>query len=429
MDFAPSPLAALWTERMVQFMARYVLPYNAAWYQSIQQGVYPPPFLEDLKTLAKEEGLWNLFLPDLQDHEPGTRLSNLDYAPLAECMGRVPWAAEIFNCSAPDTGNMELLHRFGSPAQRAQWLTPLMQGDIRSAFAMSEPDVASSDPTNLQTQVALNGDEWVIHGRKWFITGAAHPQCQLLIVMCRNATEGQAPGEAHAQHSLILVPMDTPGVNLVRNIPVVHHHAPEGHCEIVFKGVRVPKDHLLGAWGQGFQLGQARLGPGRVHHCMRTIGQCELALELATERALERQAFGRHLSDYANVQEWLAQSRIEIDQARLLVLQVAWMLDQGQMDPHLLRAKVAAIKVVAAQLQTRVVDRAMQVFGAMGLSPDTPLAYFWTWGRALHLMDGPDEVHLRTVARYEFEKTKNKMGQGSDYFTTPEQMQRPARIR
>ncbi len=429
MDFAPSPLAALWTERSAQFMARYVLPYNAAWYQSIQQGVYPPPFLEDLKTLAKEEGLWNLFLPDLQDHEPGTRLSNLDYAPLAECMGRVPWAAEIFNCSAPDTGNMELLHRFGSPAQRTQWLAPLMQGEIRSAFAMSEPDVASSDPTNLQTQVALDGDEWVIHGRKWFITGAAHPQCQLLIVMCRNATEGQVPGEAHAQHSLILVPMDTPGVNLVRNIPVVHHHAPEGHCEIVFKAVRVPKDHLLGAWGQGFQLGQARLGPGRVHHCMRTIGQCELALELATERALERQAFGRHLSDYANVQEWLAQSRIAIDQARLLVLQVAWMLDQGQMDPHLLRAKVAAIKVVAAQLQTRVVDRAMQVFGAMGLSPDTPLAYFWTWGRALHLMDGPDEVHLRTVARYEFEKMKNKMGQGSDYFTTPEQMQRPARIR
>jgi len=429
MDFAPSPLAALWTERMAQFMIKYVLPYNAAWYQSIQQGVYPPFFLEDLKTLAKEQGLWNLFLPHLQDHEPGTRLSNLDYAPLAECMGRVPWAAEIFNCSAPDTGNMELLHRFGTPAQRTQWLAPLMQGDIRSAFAMTEPDVASSDPTNLQTQVAQNGDEWVIHGRKWFVTGAAHPQCQLLIVMCRNATEGQVPGDAHAQHSLILVPMDTPGVNLVRNIPVVHHHAPEGHCEIVFKGVRVPKDQLLGAWGQGFQLGQARLGPGRVHHCMRTMGQCELALELATERALERQAFGRHLSDYANVQEWLAQSRIEIDQARLLVLQVAWMLDQGQMEPHLLRAKVAAIKVVAAQLQTRVVDRAMQVFGAMGLSPDTPLAYFWTWGRALHLMDGPDEVHLRTVARYEFEKTKNKMGQGSDYFTTPEQMQRPARIR
>jgi len=429
MDFAPSPLAALWTDRIAQFMATYVLPYNAAWYQSIQQGVYPPPFLEDLKTLAKDEGLWNLFLPDLKADEPGTRLSNLDYAPVAESMGRVPWAAEIFNCSAPDTGNMELLHRFGSLAQRAQWLAPLMKGEIRSAFAMSEPDVASSDPTNLQTQVALDGDEWVIHGRKWFITGAAHPQCKLLIVMCRNATQGQVPAQAHAQHSLILVPMDTPGVNLVRNIPVVHHHAPEGHCEIVFKDVRVPKDHLLGAWGQGFQLGQARLGPGRVHHCMRTIGQCELALELATERALERQAFGRHLSDYANVQEWLAQSRIEIDQARLLVLQVAWMLDQGQRDPHVLRAKVAAIKVVAAQLQTRVVDRAMQVFGAMGLSPDTPLAYFWTWGRALHLMDGPDEVHLRTVARYEFEKAKNKMGQGSDYFTTPEQMQRPARIR
>jgi len=429
MNFAPSPLSTQWTERIQHFMATYVLPYNAAWYQSIQEGVYPPPFLEDLKTLAKEEGLWNLFLPGLHADEPGTRMSNLDYAPLAEAMGRVPWAAEVFNCNAPDTGNMELLHRFGSPAQRAQWLQPLMQGEMRSAFAMSEPDVASSDPTNLQTQVVLQGDGCVIHGRKWFITGAAHPQCKLLIVMCRNAAEGSDSGDVHAQHSLILVPINTPGVSVVRNIAVVHHHAPEGHCEIVFKDVRVPRENLLGQWGQGFQLGQARLGPGRVHHCMRTIGQCELALELATERALERQAFGRHLSDYANVQEWLAQSRIEIDQARLLVLQAAWMLDQPAVEAHRLRAQVAAIKVVAAQLQTRVVDRAMQVFGAMGLSPDTPLAYFWTWGRALHLMDGPDEVHLRTVARYEFEKIKQRTGQSSEYFTTPEQMQRPARIR
>ena len=433
MDFSTSSTAALWLERLVHFMDTYVLPYNAAWYQSVQDGVYPPPFLNDLKAMAQEEGLWNLFLPELVESEPGTRLSNLDYAPLAEYMGRVPWAAEVFNCNAPDTGNMALLHRFGTPAQCARWLKPLLQGQIRSAFAMSEPDVASSDPTNLQTVVIRQGDEWVLNGRKWFITGAAHPDCRLMIVMCRNSqVDAQVDAQdngAHQQHSLVLVPINTPGVSVVRNIAVVHHHAPEGHCEMLLKEVRVPLDHLLGRWGQGFQLGQARLGPGRVHHCMRTIGQCELALQLATERALERQAFGRHLSDYANVQEWLAQSRIEIDQARLLVLQVAWMLDQGGLDPHRLRAQVAAIKVVAAQLQTRVVDRAMQVFGAMGLSPDTPLAYFWTWGRALHLMDGPDEVHLRTVARYEFEKARTHLGESSAYFTTPEQMQRPPRIR
>lgn len=431
MDFAHSPRAQDLRQRLEAFMQRYLLPYNAAWHASVQDGVYPPPFLEDLKALAREEGLWNLFLPSLGADEPGTRLSNLDYAPLAEIMGRLPWAAEVFNCSAPDTGNIELLHRFATPAQRTQWLAPLLEGQIRSAFAMSEPDVASSDPTNLQTTVRRDGEQLVLNGRKWFITGAAHPHCKLLIVMCRNAAEGE--GTAHHQHSMVLVPQDTPGVQVVRNIAVVHHHAPEGHCEIVLRDVRVPAAHLLGACGEGFAMAQARLGPGRVHHCMRTIGQCELSLQLATERTLERQAFGKYLSDFSNVQDWIAESRIEIDQARLLVLQVAWALDQSTRDPAQptaqLRAQVAAIKVVAARLQTRVVERAMQAFGAMGLSPDTPLAYFWTWGRAMHLMDGPDEVHLRTVARHELTQARSRMGATAAYFTTPEQLRALPRIR
>jgi acyl-CoA dehydrogenase len=431
MDFNHSPGALALRLQLEAFMQQYLLPYNAAWHRSVQEGIYPPPFLEDLKALAREEGLWNLFLPGLREDEPGTRLGHLDYAPLAETMGRLPWAAEVFNCSAPDTGNMELLHRFATPEQRVQWLMPLLEGRIRSAFAMSEPDVASSDPTNLQTTVRREGGQLVLNGRKWFITGAAHPHCRLLVVMCRNDEEQDedGPPNAHHRHSMVLLPMDTPGVQVLRNISVVHHHAPEGHCEILLRDVRVPLDHLLGGWGEGFVMAQARLGPGRVHHCMRTIGQCELALELATERTLERHAFGKYLSDFSNVQEWIAESRIEIDQARLLVLHAAWALDEGKDDAAQLRARVAAIKVVAARLQTRVVDRAMQAFGAMGLSPDTPLAYFWTWGRALHLMDGPDEVHLRTVARHELAQAKARAGSTAAYFTTPEQLQAPPRIR
>ncbi|MDI1273187.1 acyl-CoA dehydrogenase family protein [Polaromonas sp.] len=431
MDFNHSPRALALRQQLEAFMQQYLLPYNAAWHRSVQEGIYPPLFLEGLKALAREAGLWNLFLPGLQEDEPGTRLGHLDYAPLAETMGRLPWAAEVFNCSAPDTGNMELLHRFATPGQRAQWLRPLLEGRIRSAFAMSEPDVASSDPTNLQTTVRREGGQLVLNGRKWFITGAAHPNCRLLVVMCRN-DEAQGEGEpagAHHRHSMVLVPMNTPGLQVLRNISVVHHHAPEGHCEILLRDVRVPLDHLLGGWGEGFAMAQARLGPGRVHHCMRTIGQCELALELATERTLERQAFGKYLSDFSNVQEWMAESRIEIDQARLLILHAAWALDEGKDDAAQLRARVAAIKVVAARLQTRVVDRAMQAFGAMGLSPDTPLAYFWTWGRALHLMDGPDEVHLRTVARHELAQAKARAGSTAAYFTTPGQLQAPPRIR
>ncbi|MDO8252758.1 MAG: acyl-CoA dehydrogenase family protein [Rhodoferax sp.] len=424
MDFAYSPKVQTWRQRLENFIDCYVLPYNGAWHHSVAQGIYPPPFMDDLKALAKSEGLWNLFLPGLRDDEPGEGLSNLEYAPLAEIMGRLPWASEVFNCSAPDTGNMELLHLFATPEQNRRWLRPLLDGEMRSAFAMSEPDVASSDPTNLQTRVRHEGEQLVLNGRKWFITGAAHPNCKLLIVMCRS---GDEEADKHAQHSMVLVPMDTPGVTLVRNISVMQHHSPEGHCEIVFSDVRVPATNLLGQEGEGFAMAQARLGPGRIHHCMRTIGQCELALALMCERTLERHVFGKYLADFANVQEWIAESRLEIDQARLLVLHAAWRLDQDEHTQS--RVDVSAIKVVAARLQTRVVNRAMQVFGAMGLSPDTPLAYFWTWGRAMQLLDGPDEVHLRTVARHELDQARACRGATAAYFTLPEQLLAEPRIR
>jgi acyl-CoA dehydrogenase len=425
MDFEPSPTARARLQQLEAFIDRFVLPYNAAWHRCAAQGV-APPFLQDLKELARAEGLWNLCLPALRDDEPGTRLTNLEYAPLAQAMGRLPWSAEVFNCSAPDSGNMELLQRNATTAQREDWLLPLLEGRIRSAFAMSEPDVASSDPTNLQTSVRREGDELVLNGRKWFITGVAHPDCRLLIVMARN--EGDAGGDTHDDHSMVLVPLDTPGVQVVRNIPIMQHQSPEGHGELLLRNVRVPASNLLGDWGCGFALAQARLGPGRVHHCMRSIGQCELALELACDRALERRAFGKYLADQANVQEWIAESRLEIDQARLLVLKVAWSLDQG-LTGREIRSEVAAIKVVSARLQTRVVDRAMQVFGAMGLSPDTPLAWLWTWGRALRFLDGPDEVHLRTVARQELARAKARQGASAAYFTTPEQLAAQPHIR
>jgi acyl-CoA dehydrogenase len=430
MDFDYSPQTQDRCQSLQAFIDRYLLPYNGAWHQSAAQGVFPPPFMEDMKALARSEGWWNLFLPGLHDDEPGQRLSNLDYAPLAEIMGRLPWASEVFNCSAPDTGNMELLHLFATPEQNQRWLRPLLDGEIRSAFAMSEPDVASSDPTNLQTCVRHEGDELVLNGRKWFVTGAAHPNCKLLIVMCRSDDES---GNPHARHSMVLVPIDTPGVTLVRNIPIMQHHSPEGHCEIIFRNVRVSVANLLGQEGAGFAMAQARLGPGRIHHCMRTIGQCELALSLMCERTLERHVFGKYLADFANVQEWIADSRLEIDQARLLVLRAAWRLDQQALLPVQNRSQsrvdVAAIKVVAARLQTRVVNRAIQVFGAMGLSSDTPLAYFWTWGRALQLLDGPDEVHLRSVARHELALARSTRGTTAAYFTLPEQLVAEPHIR
>ena len=415
MDFAHSERSSAIREQVVQFMEHYVLPYNAQWHAVAARGEYPLELVDDIKALARWDGLWNLFLPGLREDEPGTALSTLDYAPVAETMGRVHWAPEVFNCSAPDTGNMELLHLFASPAQHRDWLMPLLEGEIRSCFAMSEPDVASSDATNIQTSIRRDGDEYVINGRKWFITGANHPNCRLAIVL--GVSDEDTDADRHRRHSMILVPMDAPGLEIARNIPIMHHQSPEGHCELVFRNVRVPAANLLGEEGQGFAMAQARLGPGRIHHCMRSIGQCEVALELMRERALERRSFGKYLSDQANINEWIAHSRLEIDQARLLVLQAAWQIDQhGAKDAH---TAVSAIKVVVAQLQTRVLDRAIQVFGAMGLTPDTPLSYLWTWGRAMRFLDGPDEVHLRTVARAELRRARETRGSTAAYFTLP----------
>lgn len=402
MDFDYTDKVRALQNRTRDFMDQYVVPANAAYLHDAERGIFPSRVVDPLKAEARRAKLWNLFLPGLRDDEPGMRLTNLEYAPLAEIMGRIPWASEVFNCSAPDTGNMELLHLFATGAQRDRWLLPLMRGEIRSCFAMTEPDVASSDATNMRTTIRRSAGEFIINGRKWFATGAMHPRCRVVIVM--GVSDDRPDADSHHKHSMVLVPIDAPGLEIVRNVPIMHHHAPEGHCELLFRDVRIPTDHLLGEEGRGFELAQARLGPGRVHHCMRTIGQCELALELMCARALERRAFGRHLSEFANIQDWIAQSRIEIDQARLLVLQAAWMMDRHGNSSA--RVAVSAIKVVAAQLQTRVVDRAMQVFGAMGLTSDTPLAYLWTWGRALRFVDGPDEVHLRAIARAEIDRSK-----------------------
>ena len=414
MDFEPSALSITLAQQLQRFMDDLVLPSYADWHRYADAGVYPLDVIEPLKQQARALGLWNLFLPGLRSDQPGTRLSNIDYAPQCEIMGRVPWAAEVFNCSAPDSGNIELLQLFATPMQRERWLAPLLGGEIRSCFAMSEPDVASSDPTNLDTRMVRDGDDFVVNGRKWFITGAAHPLCRIALVMGRSGDASDSdPAAPHGRHSILVVPMDTPGLAIERNIPVMDHLAVEGHCELVLRNVRVPASYLLGSEGEGFALAQARLGPGRVHHCMRSIGQCELALELMCERALERRAFGARIADFANVQDWIALSRLEVDQARLLVLRAAWRMDRD--GNAAARVDVAGIKLVTARLQTRVLDRAMQVFGAMGLTPDTPLARLWSWGRAMHFLDGPDEVHLRTVARHELSRAKGARGKNSPY--------------
>jgi len=413
MDFAYTPKVEELRRRVRDFLDDHIVPRIVQWRDEVQSGRYPVSFMEDLKALAKSEGLWNLFLPALADDEPGMRLTNLEYAPLAEIMGRVPWASEVFNCNAPDTGNMELLHMFATPEQRAQWLVPLLNGEIRSAFAMTEPDVASSDATNITTSIRREGDEYVIDGRKWFITNAAHPNCRILIVMGKTDPDA----ERHRQQTMVLVPMDTPGVEIVRNITTVNHHAPEGHCEILFRGVRVPVSNRLGEEGSGFALAQARLGPGRIHHCMRSIGAAEVALELMTERAQERKTFGRYLHQHGTVAEWIARSRIEIDQARLLVLKTAWMIDR--VGAKAARKEISMIKALVPVVHTTVCDRAMQVFGAMGISPDTPLADSWTWGRALRFADGPDEVHLQSIARMEIGERKASLGTAARYLTPP----------
>ncbi len=402
MDFEYSRKVLSMREQLNEFMERHILPNDKRWHELAHSGKYPTELVEPLKQKARDAGLWNLFLPALRPDEPGTALTNMEYAPLAEVMGRVPWSSEVFNCSAPDTGNMEILHMFATPDQRTKWLTPLLTGRIRSGVSITEPDVASSDPTNLETTIDRDGDHYVINGRKWFTTGALHPLFAFTLVF--GVSDRSPEASKHRRHSFVIVPADTPGFSVVRDVPLMHHHSPEGHCEVAFENVRVPVANLLGEEGAGFAIAQARLGPGRIHHCMRTIGQCELALELMCDRAIARSTFGRPLSDNANIRDWIAESRIEIEQARLLNLKAAWLMDTA--GNKAARREISAIKVVAARLQTRVVDRAMQVFGAKGLTADTPLAYLWTWGRALRYIDGPDEVHLRGIAREEIEAAK-----------------------
>lgn len=414
MNFAYSDRSRELLQQVQLFMQQFIVPRIGAWHQEVAAGNFPVSFMDDLKALAREEGLWNLFLPSLQDDEPGTRLSNLEYAPLAEAMGRVSWASEVFNCNAPDTGNMELLHMFATPEQRERWLLPLLDGTIRSAFAMTEPDVASSDASNIQTLIRRDGDDYVINGRKWFITNASHPRCAFLIVMGKTDPDA----DAHHQQSMVIVPFDTPGVELVRNIPVMHHVAPEGHSELVFRNVRVPATNIIGKEGDGFIMAQARLGPGRVHHCMRAIGMAELALELMVDRAQERRTFGRYLHQHGSISEWIARSRMEIEQARLLVLKTAWMIDE--VGARKARREISMIKAVVPQMLGNVVDRSMQVFGAMGLTPDTPLADLWISSRALRIADGPDEVHLRSIARMEIEGASERRGASSAYLTPAE---------
>ncbi len=406
MDFEFSEKSLRIQAAVKAFIAEHVAPREADYARLEHEGVYPPPFLEELKAKARAQGLWNLFLPGLKPDEPGTQISNLDYAPCAEIMGRFDWASEIFNCSAPDTGNMELLHLAATPAQKERWLKPLLDGAIRSSFAMTEPDVASSDATNIRTSIAHDGDHWVINGRKWFITNAADPRTKIFIVMGQTSPERAEP---HRRQSMVLVPAGTPGLTVVRNPPVMHQVHANGHCEVLFQDVRVPLDHLLGEEGGGFALAQARLGPGRIHHCMRAIGAAERALELMIQRALERRTFGQALHEHGTIREWIALSRIELEQARLLVFKTAWLIDK--FGTKAARREVSLIKVIVPRIEVAIANRAMQVFGAKGLTQDTPLPDIWTHGRYLQIVDGPDEVHLRSIARAEVRAMEKKLAE------------------
>ncbi|WP_189242755.1 acyl-CoA dehydrogenase family protein [Planobispora rosea] len=394
MDFALSPKAEEYLANLTDFMASHVYPAEPVYHEWRAARGHDdhrlPPVVEDLKVEARSRGLWNLFLPA----ESG--LSVLDYATLAEVTGRSPdLAPEALNCAAPDTGNMEVLHMFGTPGQRERWLRPLLAGEIRSAFAMTEPAVASSDATNITTSIRLDGAEYVVNGRKWFITGAADPRCQIMIVMGKTDPDGPA----HRQQSMVLVPMDTPGVEIVRHLPLFGYQEQHGHSEIVFTDVRVPAENLVGAEGDGFRIAQARLGPGRIHHCMRAIGMAERALELMCARAVSRVAFGQTLAQQGVVQQQIAESRLAIEQARLLTLKAAWMIDT--VGAQAAASEISAIKVVAPRMACQVIDRAIQVHGGMGVSDDVPLAMMYAQARAMRIFDGPDEVHIRTVARRE----------------------------
>ncbi|HEY1387874.1 MAG TPA: acyl-CoA dehydrogenase family protein [Ktedonobacterales bacterium] len=394
MDFAYSEKVNELRARMIDFMERYVYPNEHTYHEQIAASGNPfhhAEIVDELKAKARAEGLWNLFLPD---NEYGAGLTNQEYAPLAEITGRAHWAPEVFNCSAPDTGNMEILAQFGTPDQKRDWLQPLLDGEIRSAFAMTEPEVASSDATNIQLTIRREGDEYVLDGHKWWISGAMRPRCKILIVMGKTAPDSS---DRHRQQSMILVPVETPGVTMVRNLPVFGFIENESHCEVTFEGVRVPASNILGGEGDGFAIAEARLGPGRIHHCMRCIGAAQRALELMCARVSERVAFGKPLAQQGVIQEWIAASAIEIEQARLLTLKAAWMIDT--VGKKAAQNEIAMIKVVAPSLMTRVADRAIQAFGGAGVSDDFPLAGMYAGGRTLRLADGPDEVHKRAIAR------------------------------
>ncbi len=394
MEFAYSEKVNGLRIQVSQFMDRYIYPNQKTYHEQIAASGnlhHHAEIVDELKAIAKKEGLWNLFLPD---KEYGAGLTNLEYAPLAEIMGRVGWASEVFNCAAPDTGNMEILAQFGTEEQKRQWLLPLLNGEIRSAFSMTEPEVASSDATNIQLTITREGNEYVLNGRKWWSSGAGRERCTILIVMGK--TDPHNP-DRHRQQSMVLVPKNTPGVTIVRNLPVMGYMDNESHSEIQFENVRVPVSNLLGEEGSGFAIAQARLGPGRIHHCMRAIGGAQYALELMCQRAASRVAFGKPLAEQGMVQDWIATSYLEIEQARLLTLKAAWMIDT--LGKKAAQNEIAMIKIAAPQMMTNVVNRAIQLFGAAGVSDDYPLAAMWAHGRTLHIVDGPDEVHKRSLAR------------------------------
>ena len=396
MDFKPSERCEALIEQLSQFMDDHVYPAEPVYERQLHDSGDPhhqPAVMEQLKEKARAAGLWNLFLPDA---EHGAGLSNSDYAPLAEILGRSHIASEACNCSAPDTGNMEVLHQFGSPQQKERWLDPLLEGEIRSSFAMTEPDVASSDATNISLRIERDGsDGYVLNGRKWWISGALHPHCRIMIVMGKTDPDAAR----HRQQSMILVPIDTPGVEIVRGLPVFGYQDQEGHAEILFEDVRVPASNLIAGEGDGFTVAQARLGPGRIHHCMRSIGAAERALEAMCRRAAQRTTFGQPVAARANIQDWIAESRVEIEMARLLTLKAAWLMDT--VGNRQARMEIAAIKVAAPSIALKVVDRAIQVHGGGGVSDDYPLASAYAHLRTLRLADGPDEVHKLSIARRE----------------------------
>ncbi len=416
MDFEPSPEARDLRDRAERFFADRILPRNREWHRwAASQPGREPPFLAELKAAARAEGLWNLALPNLAEDEPGTRCGNLAFAPVAEILGRLSWASEVFNCHAPEVPNMEILQMFGTPEQKRRWLRPMLEGRMRSAFAMTEPDVASSDASNIATTIRRDGEAYVIDGRKWFASGGSHPECRFLLLM--GVTNPEA--ERTRRHGIVIVPTDTPGVTMLRDLTTFgHRDAFSPHPEILLKDVRVPAANLLGREGQGFAIGQARLGPARVHHGMRAIGACEVLVALMLQRARRRHSFGHALSEYSTVHEWIALSRLEIEQARLMVLKTAWLLDR--VGNKAARQEVSLIKIGVARAYANIADRAVQLFGAMGATDDTPAAEALTRARLLRIYDGPDEVHYRTIYRLEADEAVSGNRDLSDYILTPE---------